>query len=299
MQSGTTTPAASGNFSVALGQIIDPSGNVWHGYGVAVDTTDVDAFGAGLAATLQSEFPGINLVRLAGAVGDSPDSYAPFVNAMTALNAVVVIENHANTPTVLTGNDLTNESSWYATMASYYINNPYVMFQTINEPSPGDADEMVATYAAIRGTGNNAIIFMEAGQGAGGIDGTLGNTSVFGSMQNVGWDLHCYNWQTNSADIPTIQADQNSRIATYQAITSASGVMPVVSLETGISTTGYSNDVGGTQEVQATFSNTNLSGASAWAWDTYQALNILTSSFNGPLTDYGNQVAWYIALHNP
>ena len=186
-------------------------------------------------------------------------------------------------------------------MAKYYGGNSHVLYQTINEPAASDAGQMQATYNALRGAGYNGTIFMEAGQGAGGVAGTLGDTSVFRSMKNVAWDLHGYNWQSNySTSVSTIQADLNSRIATYQAITSASGVMPVISLETGQATNGLQVDPGGAQEMQAAFTDTKLSGAAAWTWENWGTpglVNSLTNNGGNSLTAYGSAVAGYIAGH--
>ena len=53
------------------------------------------------------------------------------------------------------------------------ISDHYVLY-----PGGGDAAQMKATYDAIRGTGNNTLIFMEAGAGADGNTSSLGSTSA-------------------------------------------------------------------------------------------------------------------------
>ncbi len=62
---------------------------------------------------------------------------------------------------MFTGDQLAAESNWYAGMAAAFIGNPYVWFGTINEPGNGDSDQELATYNAIRGTGNNNPIMLE------------------------------------------------------------------------------------------------------------------------------------------
>jgi len=241
-------------FTVSNGQIIDPNGNVWHGDGIGVYDSQASSGGAATANTILKEFPGINLVRVANYSFGTPASYAAFTNTLTQAGVAVVFEDHNTDVTVLTGSALTAESNWYASMASYYASNPYVMFQTMNEPGAGDADQMLATYNAIRGTGNNTIVFMEAGAGADGNTSSLGDTSVFATMHNVAWDMHTYNWQSQySTSVSSIQSDQSNRLSVMHALHSADGVMPVATLEDGNSTNGINIDPGGSQEIQASF----------------------------------------------
>jgi hypothetical protein len=115
---------------------------------------------------MRNLLPGLNLVRIACYTFDTPATFAPFVNAMTANKIVCVFENHDGTVTVYSGTQLTNESNWYASLASYYLGNPYVWFQSMNEPGANDYPQMQATYNAIRATGNNTIIAFGAGQGS-------------------------------------------------------------------------------------------------------------------------------------
>lgn len=307
-----SSATCAGLFTVTGGEIRAPNGSTWRGYGVAVSDTDATNFGAGLAATLRTDYPGINLVRLAVApqgtypsyTWASPAALAPFVNAMTALGVVVVVENHDDNNAVYTGAALTAESAWYASQASYYLANSGVLYQTMNEPGINDSPQMAATYAALRGTGYAGIVFVEAGEGAAGESPPstyVGSLTPFASMVNVAWDLHCYNWQSSySTSEASILADQDARISAYQTVATSNpgSTMPVISLETGISTNGSAVDPGGEPgttppyvQVAATFGNTNLTGASAWAWDNFQGANSMTNSFGGPLNAYGTGVA--------
>lgn len=315
----SVTVNPSGGFSVSGGNLVGPSGNIKKLQGIAVSDTDTSFYGAPLAAKLRSLFPNINLVRLSVAPQGSgpytwatPASLAPFVNAMTALGAIVVIENHDDNVSLYTGSTLTGESAWYASLGTYFIGNPYVMYQTMNEPAANDSPQMQATYNALRGIGYAGVIFVEAGQGAAGTPvpspgpystSSVGSLTWFASATNIAWDIHFYNWQSNnSTSVPTIQSDQNSRISAFHAVSTVSGVMPVITLETGVSTSGSSLDAGGSQEITASFTNANLQGASAWALDIYQGLNVLTNaSANssvpvGSITltsPYGTEVAGY------
>lgn len=308
--------ATAANFSVSNGQILDPSGNVWRGAGIGI--LDDYVFGnygytggTALAAQVLDVFPNMNLLRLACYSGhacytaNNPADYAAFVTYFTSRGIVVVIEHHDVSHTVLTGTALAEESNWYATLATYYINNPYVMFQTMNEPASGGATQQVATYNAIRGTGSNAIIFFEAGDWAGGDTGTLGDTSVFHTLHNVGWDLHTY---YNHVDVSyqDILDDQNARIDYLQSFDSADGDMPVISLEGGNSFNGTNLDPDEGPRIDINFTNPRLAGFAAWAWNAYascsRADNLLNydliSNPSGPkgFTSYGLRVANYISM---
>ncbi|MDE2031221.1 MAG: carbohydrate-binding protein, partial [Patescibacteria group bacterium] len=298
--------ASTNNFTIVNGKILDPNGHAWVGAGVDLYNWNVLngispslTSGTAVAQQILTEFPKLNLIRIASYNFDSPSSYATFVNYMTSRGIVVVLEDHNNQHTVLTGTALQTESNWYASLATYYINNPYVWFQTMNEPNVGDTYQMQATYNAIRATGNNTPIFMEAGSWAGGTTGQIGDTSVFTSMHNIGWDLHCYaqGGDTSSTTLNDIYADQNKRISYLQSFSSADGIMPVISLEGGNSVNGTNIDPVATLQIQANFTNPNLQGFSAWIWNqgNTSIADNLTSPDGLSLTSYGQQVASYIA----
>lgn len=296
--------SSSANFSVSGGKILDPNGAVWHGQGSGVLDQEITgdigtASGAALAARMRGLLPGINLVRVANYVLNTPSLYASFVNTMTANKVVVVFEDHCTGNPVLTGTALTNESNWYASMATQFLGNPYVWFQSCNEPGSNDFQQMQATYNAVRGTGSNVPVIFEAGLGANGDPTTVGSTTFTNSMRNVAWDVHAYDWMSGySTNLTTITNDANSRISAMQTITSADGTMPVIDLETGNSTNGTSVDPGGFQEVQAAYANPNYVGNSAWIFDSLYANtppDNLTNPGGTTLNAFGMQVAGYIA----
>jgi hypothetical protein len=152
----------------------------------------------------------------------------------------------------------------------------------------------------MRGTGNNTIIAMEAGLGANGVPSTVG-ANVFGSMHNVIWDIHFYNWESGfSTNVATILADQNSRISAMQTITFGDGIMPVICLEAGNSTNPPAVDPGGPQNIQASYTNPNCAGVAAWVWDSIytgeaQIYDNLTTPGGASLNAYGLEVAGFIA----
>jgi Cellulase (glycosyl hydrolase family 5) len=302
-----------GAFSVSNGKILGPGSVVWRGYGVCVFSQQVVStsisvipnYGSALANQILAMMPGINLIRVACTIYPadylSPSSFSSFATVMTQAQVVVVFEHHITGSPVYSGAQLATESAWYASMAGYYLGNPYVWFASINEPGASDSLQMQATYNAIRGVGNNTIICMEAGQGSYG-DGNTFGTNVFRSMRNIVWDLHAYNWMSSYSNVlATIIADQNSRMASIGAITSCDGVIPVICLETGNATDGTNVDAGGTQQIQAAFSNPNYVGAAAWVWNVNLGTSTIADNLTGiggsTLNSYGLQVAGYVASH--
>lgn len=295
---GATPAQATKYFSVANGQILDPNGKAWRGLGIGIYDYQTTSNGEALAQDILKKFPGLNLIRMANYEYGAPAKYAPFTNYLTKRGVVVVFENHDGDHSVFTGAKLKEESKWYSDLATYYKDNPFVMFQTINEPGANCSTHQWGTYSAVRGTGSNTIVFLEAGAGGDGNPETLGDTSVYSHMQNVAWDLHAYNWMSKySRNISVIQADQNRRIANMQAIKSADGVIPVVTLEFGNSTA-VTVDVGGKEQVDATLTNPKYLAHAAWGWNNNNVANEadnLTTPGAKALTGYGKQVAAYIA----
>jgi len=183
------------------------------------------------------------------------------------------------------------------------MNNPYVWFGTMNEPQGGDiTGEHVNVYNAIRNTGSDTMLLMEAGVGAGN-PGQTGpavlNPSAYSGMYNVAWDLHFYGWARGYS---TDQNQVNSMlygctgcgtgILSAQQITCKSGKIPVINAEFGVSTTGQSFDANQNQDVQAVtvwaIQNNYTRGFSGWHWnaDPYNALQN-----NGQLTNWGKELA--------
>jgi hypothetical protein len=322
----TSTPTGTGQFHVQNGQIIDPNGNVFTARGINIGLEDM-----GDASQILADFPGLNFIRLAVETSadptqlPSPSEMAAFIQTMSAHGVVVEIEDHpwgsgANPqPDPYTGTQLTEESNWYASVASYYKDNPYVWFGTMNEPQSGTGmqAQVDATYSAIRGVGNNSMIMVEAGVG-GGNPGTVGDgggyngagsgytASDFATDTNIAWDMHFYDWVTgNSTNESTVLSDlygsaaSHTGVAATETIKSADGTIPVIIGETGISA---GNTAGGAQVIQAAFNNPWTSGAVAWAWypqsasgDANLAEDDDLTDGNGNLSSYGQTIASYIA----
>jgi hypothetical protein len=292
----------TGNFHVSGGKIIDPDGNVYIAKGINISDEALSE-GDALASKLTAFFPGINFIRWPAYSYQPASYYQNLVDQLTSQKIVVEIENHPwPIPDAYSGSKLTEESNWYASLASAYKDNPYVWFGTMNEPQGGDiTGQEVATYNAIRGAGNNNIIMMEAGYGIGnpgpaGI-GSL-TASDYTSMTNIAWDMHSYGWMYDSTDQTVVNNEllgsesSLTGILATKTITSADGVIPVLIGEFGISSTDNSNDPAGEQNIVAvtTFAIENgTSGFAAWSWDDGGNFNVLVQ--NDQLTSYGQQIA--------
>lgn len=196
--SSTATPTP-GQFTALNGAFYDPSGAVFIPRGI--NTLDAQL---GYYTNIYTLFPNLNFVRLAacsgvwinpcpynGSSGDTAASVTPFVNYLTSRHVVVMIEDHINDFSI---NTTQAEYNWYASMASAFNGNPYVWFETTNEPNNAAdqslAQEQQAIYNAIRGTGNPApVIFMRKG---GSVTNFSNYPSNYSSMVNVGVDSHDY-----------------------------------------------------------------------------------------------------------
>lgn len=300
----TAPPPPANAFSVQNEQIIAPDGSVFIARGINVyDSAQGSVSTNAAGQPLTTLFPGINFVRLATYQYSDPSYFQTFVQQMSALHVVVEIEHHEGSGggvAPLTGQALTDESNWFATLASAFKDDPYVWFGTLNEPSGPGTDltaEQVSNYQAIRGAGNGTIIMMEVlgDYATGSLTVGAGHgliASSYAGMRNIAWDFHYYDWLSGySADVGTNASLLASYIAQSQTITSADGTMPVVIGEYGISTDGTNLDAGGNATCVAV--QQSGVGSAAWNWDSYAASDNLTDG-NGNLTPYGQEVASYI-----
>jgi hypothetical protein len=227
-------------------------------------------------APLLTNLPGANIVRVPAGSYGTPEHYDPLVTELTNLGVVVLLENHQNfnadgsnaggagggAGVILTGQLLATETTWYTNLASHFKSNPYVWFGTNNEPAETDANGnhdpaglsvwQQTTYNAIRGTGNNSPILIEAIvdmnflQGYVNIDMTV---SIYKQMTNMVWDFHIYNWVFNYVDDQPLQLSDSEKIINLLKTNwqSADGTPAVICGEYGPSTDGQTNDVGGKQ----------------------------------------------------
>jgi hypothetical protein len=325
---GSSVP--SGAFHVAGGQIIGPDGKSWIARGIDLHSDNL----AAAAAQLPSQFSGVNLVRVASGDYESlpdPASMAAAVTSLTSRGTVVEFTDYGNSlgtgsgggqGTIYTGSLLAVESNWYAAMASYYRNNPYVWFGTNNEPSliyPGNSNAVAtgpqslsawqkATYDAVRGTGNtNPVLLEPGGDAVGNYRGGDGipmmafqDPSVVATMTNVIWDPHIYGFMDNYAmDDATNNALVSGVVAAVQAVPSADGVVPAIIGEYG------PEGANGTQLVTAVIDAgaNGQTGSAAWVWDQDGVVGGPTNDptnapygllAGGQMTTYGQMVQLYI-----
>jgi hypothetical protein len=294
--------AATGTFYTSNGTIIGPGGNVFTAEGI-----NVFDWAMGDASQILADFPTINFIRLNCDTYQSASAYASFIQTMTAHGVVVEIEDHTNSTglngggglgVAYTGQQLTNELNWYSSLASAYANNPYVWFGTDNEPPPtGLTQWEQETYQAIRGTGNENPILVEmpatseattppADQGVA--------VSAYTSMTNIIADPHFYGWIPNySTNQQTVATALAAVVQSARTVISASGAVPVIIGEYGISTDGEITDANGNQvltAVQQAVSSGAISGAAAWNWYAGGTSDELTDG-NGNLSSYGQEVS--------
>ena len=246
-------------FSVSGGQIIGPNDRPFKAQGVDIlDATVSSVVGDPSGGALLKSFPDTNFVRLMLWSGyQLGQSAINAIDWLTARGIVVEICNYNGWPTVPTGSQLTQEVNFFSQIATTYKNNPYVWFNTENEPQDTSIGlpagsitaEQVAVYNAIRATGNTNMVGFDL---TGGYSTNGLNPPAYASMTNVFWDQHYYDWMSNySSDVGANQNSLASEIASDQSIHSADGIMPVIVGEFGNATDGANTDPGATQAVQA------------------------------------------------
>lgn len=305
--SGTGSGAVgNGEFTIKDGHIVGPDGQTFIAKGIAVDA----ASAVRDEATILKYFPKVNTIRLVtGPDGNTYTGYnkspaevaqetQQFIDDMTKRGIVVEIDDHqpGDLHQPATGAALKAEEDWYANLAKANKDNPYVWFQTPNEPVRGQDKNFVndtvaeekGIYDAIRGTGNNNIVVAEmaANYTADKITQDPSVFSQYSSMQNVVFDYHFYEETPDYI---------KKRLASTAPIADTQGVIPAIIGE-------YGNTDGSGRFLSAA-GNENLkavqeSGLGNIAWTLHNGTaktdeNQLLDR-NGQLTAYGQEVADYI-----
>ena len=307
----TVGATQTGNsFAVRNGQIIGPDGTSFQARGLNLYDGQMSSACAGAdCAPLLTLFPKLNMVRLACFSYQDPSAYQPFVDALTSRGIVVELEDHTNNAgnnagggsgTVFTGQQLTDELSWYAAIARAYANNPYVWFGTDNEPSEDPSAAALSTwqkqtYDAIRNAGNQNIVMVEMNCASDPNSCGAGYTSTsYSGMTNIVWDMHYYGWLTNFAtDQNAVNMDIAGHAASAQQLTSADGTVPILIGEYGNSTNGSDLDANGMHVVYGV--EQSGFGSTAWHYWSYAQQDNVTDG-NGNLTSpFGTTVAAFIA----
>jgi hypothetical protein len=222
---------------------------------------------------------------------------------------VVEFEDHPDgggaEGSVYAGAQLAAESAWYAAMAAHFKTNPYVWFGTYNEP-PSKGGSLSAwqraTYDAVRGTGNNNPIMLEAsGSRSWNLQKAL-DPSYYATMKNVVWDVHIYPYQNDfNTDPMSITDNINAMIAAAQTIQSADGKVPVIIGESGPSMTeGLAPNGYATVEALINVAHKGtMGGLASFVWYANAEVgsdtpNNLTDSNGNPTNPYGRMVQRYI-----
>lgn len=293
-------------YTTSNGQVFGPNGQPFVADGIDVMEGDEPT-----VAQLQTDFPGINFVRLAIYDYASPQALSAYVTSLTNAGIVVELEDHNNgagnaggsAGTIFTGAELTDELNWYSSIATAFANNPNVWFGTNNEPSETDANGnndpaalsawQAATYNAIRSTGNTAPVMLEANSWGPGNTNVGYVASDYASMTNTIWDVHYYGWLSNySTNQTTVTQTLDQIAADTNVIPNAQGTMPVLIGEYGNSTSGATIDPNADQVITAV--QQSGFGSAAWAWGVGNPGDGLSNS-DGTASSYGQMVASGIA----
>lgn len=289
---GATT-ALAGQFTTSNGQIYDPNGNLFVARGVNIPGQNYwTAHDPTADVTKIVDNWGFNMVR----VIDQPVAgwSAPganinldnIVNAYTARGVVVVIEAHESTGSYFEGAQLTQAANWFATQAQKYKNNPYVWFNTGNEPGDQwvpDGNKWLTMQrtimSAIRGTGAQNIMVADGtnyGQDQAWNDlGTLNpahsavltyGPTIAGEYSNVVFDTHIYGeWSSPNAI--------SQRLPQYIEAARAAN-LPLIFGEYGATVFG---DWYQTQVDFLKVANQYNLGRVAWSWSDSKGWNFTTS----------------------
>lgn len=309
LPTGTGT-ANSTYFQAINGNLYDTTGALFRVAGLNI--TPYTGYTPSYFPAVKLLYPKINFIRLVTADGwtqggqDAATVYQ-FIADATAAKVVCMIDNH-KTAQALSGTALSNATAWYSALATKYLSNPYVVFNTCNEPYGGSgttddgtiAAEQLAVYNAIRNTGNNTLVFL-ALKGGAETAWMSGRTATWSGMRNVGRELHIYdNYPATGTTQATVNADLAAKIAAAIAVKSADGTMPILIGQFGPSITGASNtlDPNAALVLNAVFSSGY--GYLGWAWNGTSALpggNALVSEDGLTLSTWGQQLAAKIAAN--
>lgn len=319
------TQTSSGQFTISQGRVLGPNGSPFRTKGVAM--TDKSMIPA---AQLIATIPGLNVVNFAlgsetGGLGGgyqaaiANSAIFSWTDDAVSRGLVVILSDYpAGQPPARTGSDLTNCANWYATLATHYVNQPRVWWTTENEASTDINQYWSTIYAAIRGTGNKGLIWLEGDFGNFQFTGTA-NGATYANMTGVGFNVHSYEVSGASTQA---QADSTKAgwIRNWQALgNSLDGLMPVFMGEGGNGSNG--TDIadpfvnGSYIGVKATDDLCTNAGSGAFAGYTYWVTQYGQDTYTGPAdviiaagtlgssntltSPYGTQIAAQIAANPP
>lgn len=219
----TNDQTPTGSFHVENGKIYDPTGNEFIPNGIAVTARDA---GPKLEGIIDSQLQGANVLRVglgADQTGwfhqghyDNPD-LDKFIQDETRNGKVVILDMHStdanNQNNISRGAERERLKQFYESMATKYKDNPYVWFQTPNEPM-GDAREQVSeqleSYSAVRKTGNKNPVIFES-EGGYSVKPWLENKEALAGLKNVLFDIHSYGGSSREKIASTIKNIEETR----------------------------------------------------------------------------------------
>lgn len=287
---------SSGEFQVVGNKIYDPNNREFIAKGINVNGP---GFGwPGNTPSYVDEITGdwgFNAIRLnVRSLQPSPYTYTEngtidqIVQAYTNAGAVVMIEPHEKTGKYWEGTELTQVSNWFKDLATRYQDNPYVWFNTSNEPGGSTSVQDINKWLtmnesiieSIRSTGADNVVVVDDhfwGQGSGQWNGNSVPQSQSAVLSqgknlvnklgadgnNIVFSLHTYDqWEYGDTKFNSyFDQAQNQGLA-------------VVLGEYGSTTDG--------QYVKATQSALNTAvpreiGRFAWAWQGGDAWDLTTA----------------------
>lgn len=248
----TTAPAQNtssggGVFTVTPNGITDPSGKPFVAKGLDVDAKDALQNLQGL----QTTFPGLNMVRLVAvaSAGDNAQTLQPIIDAYTQKGIVVEVEDHSDSA----------DASWYTAIYNANKNNPYVWYETPNEPPASQTGQPQADIInALRAAGDKGPIGLQpvGGYDQSNVAGVLASTGT----NNVYVTPHIYDSSTSSGDAASYVASEAQQ--------GHSAGVGVIIDEFGNAMDGVTMDPLGNETIQAVEDAVNsgeIQGGVAWA----------------------------------
>jgi hypothetical protein len=167
---GLALPAGAQQFTTADGRIYAPNGQEFVARGVNLPGfnywTNQDPTPHVSKVVDDWKFNMVRVVNqpLSGGRPGANINLDNVINAYTARGVVTMVELHESTGTYLEGAQLTTAANWFAGLAEKYKNNPYVWFNTANEPGgrPVDGAKWLTMNRtiinAIRAKGANNVV---------------------------------------------------------------------------------------------------------------------------------------------
>jgi hypothetical protein len=276
---GSMFKIANGKFHRPDGTEFKPTGtNVWW-MSITKDSTgwnqgDQVISDWNTGAPLLQCFDKVNMVRLLCFTYDWPtdEQLKPWIDFFTSKKIITLIDPHdysggSNWVYNYADGTLQSAIAFLSRVATTNKNNPYVWYQTENEPGTPNRDEILGLYHAVRDTGNPHPILI--GWVTWGYDYRV-DRDVTAGMTNVGIDVHYYDG--TGANSGNIQDHFNAIHNMFNSVRSnlaqsADGEIPIGIYEFGDACCGHL-DAHGQVAVQAVCESPDVRGWASFNWTT-------------------------------